>query len=710
MSAQDAPHLSTTPAPSTPQHINVVSPLHKVYTPQGTPLYLSPGIMLKQMLPLCPTTYTMDSFSGSVPVSAVTAEEVERLVHDDATVFIDIRPYTLYLLLHLKGALNICVPTTLLKRLLFKLRNILGAMLGGQNKELERRLTQTTATPLQVVIYDENSTSGKALLHLYQTVLKFVLYAEENTMSRPLTVRYLDDGITPMLGSTLLLESGGAEDTQTLLVPGTRSTKVSPIPFTGFSLPKLMPFASSFAKSIKKNDLLFLRPAGSLRDILPELLTTQLFLAIDGASTSRRQLAATPRLPSLDLLRLPESLTEDMKKRLPLWLQPVATPEGSNILLQRFLKIEDSENARLARCVETHLPETHTYHENGLCSPLAPCPSCDKTRYTLPRGIEYGFKNRYSNIWPYEHLRVRIATLPCVRLPGTTSLSVPLVPSALDSLLVPSVPGALDDDDYFNANYVYVPHTLLNHYIATQAPLPATFEDFWRAVWSNNVQLVVCLTNLTEHGVRKSDNYWQLHTYAKLGIQVTDAEPEPVPGSTEKPVMLLRRLTVSKRGKLRVVWHVEYHDWPDFGVPPSARGILDLLGLKEKLVLQLESPEAPVLVHCSAGCGRTGTFIAVDMVLQCFQKNTRQWIHKRTRSDSLDALDTDEPARFTQFPLALPLLGTPGVLLDPWGTDDLVYKTVHLLRMQRLLMVQNALQYALCYEVVLQFLVDRRMV
>ncbi|XP_028853408.1 receptor-type tyrosine-protein phosphatase T isoform X13 [Denticeps clupeoides] len=187
-------------------------------------------------------------------------------------------------------------------------------------------------------------------------------------------------------------------------------------------------------------------------------------------------------------------------------------------------------------------------------------------------------KNRYGNIIAYDHTRVRLQPL--------------------------------DGDphsDYINANYIDGYHRQ-RHYIATQGPMQETVRDFWRMIWQENSGSIVMVTNLVEVGRVKCVRYWPDETEVYGDIKVTLIETEPL------AEYVIRTFTVQKKGhhEIREIRQFHFTSWPDHGVPCYATGLLGFV----RQVKFLNPPDAgPIVVHCSAGAGRTGCFIAVDIML-----------------------------------------------------------------------------------------------
>ncbi|KAK1796307.1 hypothetical protein P4O66_009372 [Electrophorus voltai] len=168
----------------------------------------------------------------------------------------------------------------------------------------------------------------------------------------------------------------------------------------------------------------------------------------------------------------------------------------------------------------------------------------------------------------------------------------------------------LDGDphsDYINANYIDGYHRP-RHYIATQGPMQETVRDFWRMIWQENSASIVMVTNLVEVGRVKCVRYWPDETEVYGDIKVTLVETEPL------AEYVIRTFTVQKKGhhEIREIRQFHFTSWPDHGVPCYATGLLGFV----RQVKFLNPPDGgPIVAHCSAGAGRTGCFIAVDIML-----------------------------------------------------------------------------------------------
>ncbi|XP_068946849.1 receptor-type tyrosine-protein phosphatase delta isoform X11 [Petaurus breviceps papuanus] len=189
-------------------------------------------------------------------------------------------------------------------------------------------------------------------------------------------------------------------------------------------------------------------------------------------------------------------------------------------------------------------------------------------------------KNRYANVIAYDHSRVLLSAIE-------------------------GIPGS----DYVNANYIDG-YRKQNAYIATQGSLPETFGDFWRMMWEQRGATVVMMTKLEERSRVKCDQYWPsrgTETYGLIQVTLLD--------TVELATYCVRTFALYKNGssEKREVRQFQFTAWPDHGVPEHPTPFLAFL----RRVKTCNPPDAgPMVVHCSAGVGRTGCFIVIDAMLE----------------------------------------------------------------------------------------------
>ncbi|KAJ1367811.1 hypothetical protein KIN20_028804 [Parelaphostrongylus tenuis] len=172
---------------------------------------------------------------------------------------------------------------------------------------------------------------------------------------------------------------------------------------------------------------------------------------------------------------------------------------------------------------------------------------------------------------------------------------------------------------YINASPVSIKRAHRN-YILAQAPLENTCNDFWQMIWEQKVPAVIMLNRMVENGRDKCATYFPLKTGQTVEFDdfIVELEKE----EQQHPNFIVRKLRLKKTGgaSQRSVLHVQYTEWPDFGVPASTKCFLNMLAfIKDQNVLSTSDDEPPCVVHCSAGIGRSGTFIIVDGVLRMIE-------------------------------------------------------------------------------------------
>jgi protein tyrosine phosphatase len=239
------------------------------------------------------------------------------------------------------------------------------------------------------------------------------------------------------------------------------------------------------------------------------------------------------------------------------------------------------------------------------------------------------WKNRYGNVLPTDDFRVVLKPRDKKRMKydrmqerkEAIARSALTASSGLPSiqLTVDNEDSGSDDevdydlyDDYINASWV-TPYEGSQKYISTQAPLPNTVEDFWRLVSQEQSTVIIMLTCLVENNRIKAHQYWP----KKVGdsLKYTEFTLEFKSEHSHKHVCVRKFRLVPRTDNIDqaeaeplIVRQLQFMDWPDHGVPDDPVGLEDLI---RRTDMYKGSLDTPIIVHCSAGIGRSGTFIAV---------------------------------------------------------------------------------------------------
>lgn len=209
----------------------------------------------------------------------------------------------------------------------------------------------------------------------------------------------------------------------------------------------------------------------------------------------------------------------------------------------------------------------------------------------LPEGITVKTMNRYKNILPNPHSRVQLAQI-----------------------------GDDVTTAYINANYVTSIDGSARHYIAAQGPKADCVVPFWRMLWQDKIKVIIMVTGLVERGKPKCSRYWPDAIFrgdVSEGVRKYGDVVVKVMLAKQRAGYKLAALEASVGQERRQIMHYWFDSWPDFGVPESSVAVVDMLKHANSF-----DPEhtTPWVVHCSAGIGRTGTFIGIDLGMKMINK------------------------------------------------------------------------------------------
>ncbi|XP_055544651.1 tyrosine-protein phosphatase 69D [Wyeomyia smithii] len=198
-------------------------------------------------------------------------------------------------------------------------------------------------------------------------------------------------------------------------------------------------------------------------------------------------------------------------------------------------------------------------------------------------------KNRYPDIKSYDQTRVKLSTL-----------------------------NGLSGSDYINANFV-IGYKERKKFICAQGPMDSTIVDFWRMIWEQHLEIIVMLTNLEEYNKTKCAKYWpeNINDSTQYGdLLITFASDNYYADYIIRNLKVTKRIVNSsgeEAEETRYISQYHYLTWKDFMAPEHPQGITKFI---KRINSEYSLQRGPILVHCSAGVGRTGTFVALDSLSQ----------------------------------------------------------------------------------------------
>jgi len=587
---------------------------------------------------------------GPILISVGQVRDILEGVPEAQYLLLELRVFPQFSQSRIQGALNLCIPTTLLKRPSFNLQKLQDTF----SKESEKaRFCQWKAAKY-IIVYDAFSSEKKDATSAINTLKKF---SNEGWKGNSYILR---GGFSEFHKQfPRLIDNGPNQDSQASTINlslGTSGPEVAPVA-GGCVMPATKNALNPFYNNIRQNQDL-----------------------IDGVG-------------QMDV-KIPKEMENGPQDFLPNWIsKAVELQDHGKSVSDKFLRLELAEKDRMNK---------------ALSSGVSYGSQAANAKDVQLAGIEKGGKNRYNNIWPFEHARVKLQGRP---------------------------DGACD---YVNASHIKASRSN-KQYIASQGPLPATFEDFWSVIWDQDIRVIVMLTAESEGGQLKCHSYWGSKEFGPMKLKalsekkvsldskkhrnpserrdsgrrraMTTAETAPGPPPQEPPFAVIRKFTLAHAAHpfspIREITQIHYSSWPDFGAPASPAqllGLVELTNMMQRATLaptqsprsdEPESEEAarPMLVHCSAGCGRTGTFCTIDSVIDMLKRQRKE--HK-SGVTPMEVSSGDYMGKVNQDTVS-----------GDWVFDqdtDLIEKTVEDFRGQRISMVQSLKQYVLCYETVLEWI------
>ncbi|KAJ3179751.1 hypothetical protein HDU85_004752 [Gaertneriomyces sp. JEL0708] len=698
--------------PSLPSNITqpIESPLPRKQPPPDTLHLKMPTTAISAFnmsLPATPRPIMSCTTTACATPTVFDASEVAGLLkrvdtNADAeppiALLLDMRSFAQYSRHRIKLSVNVTVPTTLLKRPTFG-ANKLFETLGS---DYAKAVFQNWTNYPNIIIYDADTTSpspSSPLVLLSGKLLK------DHPSAR---IGYLRGGLTEFAASYPdLCESVPPPEGSKgigVSVPTTTqagdSANGAGLTLAGMGFGHTATGATPKSRLNLSLDLTGLGPLTA-----PSALGA---LACSRPLQQQQQQPTYAAHKSVDISSSPDNLLEqyisspDATNHVPVFVRQLVR-EGNvkDALHRNFQAIESAEQKRLD------------------CAFRA---QCRTDPFSVSDALEAGAtRNRYNNIWPYNHNRVRLS-----RRENDTGSS-----------------------DYVNASHVLSPAGH-RRYIATQGPTPSTFDDFWRMVYEQDSRLILmlCADADIQRGSQTCHKYWpDEHTSGRTmtmnSMVVSFENEESVSFAGDSGDIVIRAFSIAPvtaksissaatemEGR-KTVYQVQYLGWPDHGVPAHPDEMLRVHHVVNQLLARVgeASPElpsnlqqpgtggqvdpsgrgtGPMIVHCSAGVGRTGAFICVDAVLAvcktCGLPTMASPVHDGLDENSTPTTTTPNTCAGTgtashpSWSQVSSILHPP--LFHPSFTNDMILASVHHLRSQRVLMVQSFRQFVFCYEVV----------
>ena len=637
---------------------------------------------------------------GPSMLRPVQLKDMLEAASDGDIMLLDVRSYGAFSTSRISGALNLCFPSTLLKRPTYDLQKLQQHVTGCRNQERFSKWRDTKC----VVVYDACSSeksdarTAVALLKKFQnekyTGMIYILRGGFVAFMRA-HPHLVDTAVVGDIGASLSLSVRSGPKAKTVPVIG------------GVTLPTCTNGANPFFANIRQNT--------DLQDGVGQ-----------------------------EPVKLPQRLDVGV---LPGWLRSAADPaDEGKAVSDKFLHIEKTEQTRM---------------KTAYASLGAPVCQHDAARVQLC-GIEKGGKNRYRDILPFEHARVKLRNKP---FGGCDYVNASHVKSKRSNKKYIAAQGPLPDTfgDFWSV--------IWDQDVRVIVMLTAESEGgqmkchpYWRDEQFGPIKL----RTISEEKVSLDmDKHWHKSTKStppstrSLGHRrvttttilesSTSTTLHPPQKQEDKPLVIVRKFALRNTAypfePVREVNHLHYASWPDFGTPAQASHLLALVELANvmqraatrrhftalvpssrptslklmPLMPGADEPEPdsasrPMLVHCSAGCGRTGAFCTVDTVVDMLKRQRLFRLNKAKDWDGNALMGSNQsvtpnPPSVTTTPLSeTKKASTTETALNldlSWIGDenfDLIQKTVEDFREQRISMVQSIRQYVLCYETVVEWI------
>ncbi|KAI0007971.1 hypothetical protein F4779DRAFT_619077 [Xylariaceae sp. FL0662B] len=628
-------------------------------------------------------------------------KEMLQNLPESELLLLDVRVSTQYAQSRIRGALNLCIPTTLLKRATFNLEKLQKTL---QTEEDQDKFSHWPDAKY-LIVYDASSTEKRDAVSAMNMFRKF---SNEGFSGNSYFLRGGFQGFASV-HPELIDHQSAAERPGTSVTSSTGGRPSFAPVIGGVMLPSAANNPNPFFSNIRQN--------------------------MDLADGVGQMDVSVPM--NLDF------------NCLPRWLRDVTkSSDHGKTASERFLRIEQGEQSRMRDAYA------------AFNTSASPSTNTGKVRLS---GVEKGVKNRYKDILPFEHARVRLPN----RADGTCDyINASHVRTSRSYKRYIASQGPLP------ATFADFWSVIWDQDVRVIVMLTAESEGGQlkcHPYWQSKEYGSIRLKPLSEKKVSLDIDKYRSRSTAGSSTTNSAAEavrrrantvntpesasstPQPAQTPSDTPYVIIRKFALSHAthpfSPIREITQLHYPSWPDFGAPAQPSHLLALVELANVMqhaslpvdsnlvaasvasdhapaVSWYDEPESngnarPMLVHCSAGCGRTGTFCTVDSVIDMLK---RQHLASQNEANRYDAdgdvsMDEDEPASprtrldrtGTSFNGTKSQSSAAGnaALDTSWLHDtsmDLIETTVEDFRRQRLSMVQSLRQFVLCYETVAEWI------
>lgn len=535
-------------------------------------------------------------------------------------LIIDIRPFADFIKVHLKYSINVCLPLTLLKRPNFNLKRCINSLPSYEKtlfqkmlnaKQVDEVNSESSELPA-IVIYENQASTG----NLYHMCKKLIDNSFWSSGAQPPVYLLQDDfsdivANLPDITEADHLESTPAspqEQSTPLLSAKLRSVSLSEVPTATPEVVAPPTFCSPYRSSGDTTPIL-----SNFK--LPTNLSTQFKIRHNEELLDDEDNDNSFQLNHYDQFM-----------KVPIWIKGAIT--NKRAITDEFNKLEKFERRRLnlALSSSSSLVTVNPFfgshgHEHKPASNeiVSPGGTTTESSPSISFGVDYGHKNRYKDIFLYDHSRVKLNDINKRQQCDYINASY-LNP--LDNLHELVKPMKIKEIGKLKQHMTY---------IATQGPLAATIGDFWKCVVNHQVPVVISLTDEFEDGVMKCSPFWVPGTYKSNDneIKVEIVDVQSLKGEEAEKHIVLRsfRITLDQQ-IVHEVLQIHLLTWPDMSTALIPKDLVSIVMLKNYIVSEIlqNKPATPksfysAIIHCSAGCGRTGTLCAIDSIINLLRFN-----------------------------------------------------------------------------------------